>query len=791
MAHNISDCFDNVAINDVSVYKGSKQFGTKSLTHFEENESVALTIHQTTFDDSGLYSCVYNSTIYSSVNISVGESPRAPTDLFCITYNFTALKCYFKLFETNIPTDTEMKFKRNWHNWTTLRRSNCNIAEGTCWLDSENDEPSEYTFLPNVEYEICVETRNKLGENSSYIKIENTYNIVKPAPVGSVHFTEVTGTSVELHWVCPKGLSYKDDVQIDYRITVTSDLHQEDYYKLNSSSVDEHMVITGLKPSTNYTVTVQAKPSAATRDIYWSNISTIVSFVTNSTGIQKLDVKFAAVAEVTGATVSVVVVCCLVVVLAFYGRRKYTVFKDRNRIATPDEHNDEIGTDIIEPEDDQENISDSGYFLSFAGKRSTSSDSTEKLLKKNVNNNHSNNTTINSNCILSKKVGHQLTKNENDCIKACDDKICNDNVHLVTRERNSVLIPGLNIENNVSALPEEEKKDLIPGINVQEFVSVLPGEENNVLRTEQNIQDYVFTMPGEENNVLILGNDVHDYVSTMPGEENNVLIPGNGVHDYVTAMPGEENNVPILGNDVHDYVSTMPGEENNVSIPGNDVQDYVSALPEQEDDVLMPGHNVQDYVFDIPEENNVLIPGNYVHDYVSAMPGEENDVLIPGNNVQDEYVSTMSVIENNISTPKTYVQDYLCNLQEGENSSFMPGHDIQDYLLAVPEEEKKSKHNVHNYVSAVSEEENNLLTPGHNVHDYEFALPEEENVLIPGHNKHEYVSAMSEEENDILIPENNVHDYVTAMTKEENNLLLPEHMVNDYVSAIPEESYLM
>jgi hypothetical protein len=55
-----------------SFVKGSRQFGTTSLTHFEESKSVALTIHQTTFDDSGLYSCVYNSKIYSSVNISVG-----------------------------------------------------------------------------------------------------------------------------------------------------------------------------------------------------------------------------------------------------------------------------------------------------------------------------------------------------------------------------------------------------------------------------------------------------------------------------------------------------------------------------------------------------------------------------------------------------------------------------------------------------------------------------------------------------------------------------------------------
>ncbi|XP_060573561.1 uncharacterized protein LOC132731399 [Ruditapes philippinarum] len=374
MTH-MSDCFDNFAINDVSVYKGSRQFGTKSLTHFEESKSVALTIHQTTFDDSGLYSCVYNSKIYSSVNISVGESPGAPTDLFCVSlFDYRVLACYFKLSETNIPTTTIMKFRRKGDKWRTLKRSNCNIAEGRCWLGSifdEHDEPSKFTILRGVNYKMRVVTRNKLGKNSSDIKIKDIHDIVRPRPAESVHFTHVTSTSVSLHWICPEGLRYRDLtlVHIDYRITVASDLHKEEYYKNNSLRCAEHMVIAGLKPSTHYTVTVQVKPSAATRDIYWSIIRTKVSFVTNSTDTQKFDVKFAAVAEVAGATVSVVVVCCLVVVLAFYGRRKYTVFKDRNRIATPDEHNDKIGTDFIVLEDDQENISDSGNFLSFAGKK--------------------------------------------------------------------------------------------------------------------------------------------------------------------------------------------------------------------------------------------------------------------------------------------------------------------------------------------------------------------------------------------------------------------------------------
>ncbi|XP_045159486.2 uncharacterized protein LOC123524929 isoform X2 [Mercenaria mercenaria] len=290
MLENGSDCVDDYNIYNITIRKGSKEFSSDLFEYFAGKKTLTLTIRNVTFEDDGFYNCVYGGNIQSTMRMHIGEPPGAPENLSCISRNFNDLSCSFALSEkiVNIPTGNKIKFKMNRQKWTNITESNyhCNKSMCTFWLNSRNDAPSAYTFTPSAQYKIRAIAWNKLGKKSTDLEIGNTGSIVKPDPVDNIGF-DFTKFSrrVRLRWSCPKDLTFSDSsfIAMDYKIAVTSEWQNRTLLVENKTTAVMEHYIENLIPFTSYTVTVQAKPSAAVLDIYWSNTS-VVTFVTLSTG---------------------------------------------------------------------------------------------------------------------------------------------------------------------------------------------------------------------------------------------------------------------------------------------------------------------------------------------------------------------------------------------------------------------------------------------------------------------------------------------------------------------------
>ncbi|XP_045159484.2 uncharacterized protein LOC123524929 isoform X1 [Mercenaria mercenaria] len=289
MLENGSDCVDDYNIYNITIRKGSKEFSSDLFEYFAGKKTLTLTIRNVTFEDDGFYNCVYGGNIQSTMRMHIGEPPGAPENLSCISRNFNDLSCSFALSEkiVNIPTGNKIKFKMNRQKWTNITESNyhCNKSMCTFWLNSRNDAPSAYTFTPSAQYKIRAIAWNKLGKKSTDLEIGNTGSIVKPDPVDNIGF-DFTKFSrrVRLRWSCPKDLTFSDSsfIAMDYKIAVTSEWQNRTLLVENKTTAVMEHYIENLIPFTSYTVTVQAKPSAAVLDIYWSNTS-VVTFVTLST----------------------------------------------------------------------------------------------------------------------------------------------------------------------------------------------------------------------------------------------------------------------------------------------------------------------------------------------------------------------------------------------------------------------------------------------------------------------------------------------------------------------------
>ncbi|XP_053394468.1 uncharacterized protein LOC123524766 [Mercenaria mercenaria] len=278
---NGTDCVQDYSVNKTRINKGNQDLPADIFDYHVEEKTLAMTIRHVTVNDSGTYICRYGDTdlVQAFRPVHIGEAPGEP-NLTCVSKNLNNLRCSFSLSRqpVNILIDWTMEYRMGW-----------GTSEVNCFSNSDSViicEPCpEDIWASYHTYTIFVE-----GVNETYgVQVNKTFtvktneSIVKPNPVAKLGFYNES-SNVQLYWDGPRGLTYKSEVNfaMDYKVTVTS--KWDNRTEMIRNALESHKVfnLTDFIPFANYSVMVQAKPTAARRDIYWSSGST-VNFETPNT----------------------------------------------------------------------------------------------------------------------------------------------------------------------------------------------------------------------------------------------------------------------------------------------------------------------------------------------------------------------------------------------------------------------------------------------------------------------------------------------------------------------------
>ncbi|KFM58279.1 Cytokine receptor, partial [Stegodyphus mimosarum] len=229
--------------------------------YFVENANV---------NDTGMYSCyVLHPDINGSMpyicntDVAVGYKPLSVENFTCISLEYYNLTCTWKLPFNSVKTDyliydLSLKMKRHCAQY---------LKHGCSW--TLNSKPIYLRSKPNLSFLII--GNNSLG-TSEYRFLVDHFKIVKPSAPQSAEFTNITPTSMLLHWTSPKNMMYGE-----FRpgLTFSIQYRPKDYpapykeiraYFQNQGSLE----ITDLIPYTEYEFKIRCRSNVSDSDLMWS-----------------------------------------------------------------------------------------------------------------------------------------------------------------------------------------------------------------------------------------------------------------------------------------------------------------------------------------------------------------------------------------------------------------------------------------------------------------------------------------------------------------------------------------
>ncbi|XP_046544797.1 uncharacterized protein LOC124255000 [Haliotis rubra] len=196
-----------------------------------------------------LYTLVVIATLS---NLTEGD-PTLPENMTCVLYAKRLLTCTYDLRDdvdrNNTTCTTCSQFSKNDTCPDVVTGRMCNTAVGRCEYDCDRLKFCDGYHMMKISMK--GDTDARAGSMCRQIK---TKDYIQPGPVRDLQVRAINSTALQVSWKKP------DDRYPYYETYKYVVLYSNRVKKTKSKDEDVEMVLTDLKPWTNYTVTVRSRP---------------------------------------------------------------------------------------------------------------------------------------------------------------------------------------------------------------------------------------------------------------------------------------------------------------------------------------------------------------------------------------------------------------------------------------------------------------------------------------------------------------------------------------------------